>query len=52
MRRLTEPRTRTAAITEKAKVPAARKTSNAISMVLLSCSMFPNTVIIVSMVRS
>ena len=36
VRRLTEPRTRANAITEKAMVPAARNTSSAIIMLALS----------------
>ena len=43
VRFLTAPRTRTAAISEKASVPAARNISSAMNMVLLSPSMFPNT---------
>ena len=48
VRFLTAPRTRTAAMTENASVPAARNISNAINIVLLSFSMFPNTARIVS----
>ena len=43
-----KPRTRTAAISENANVPAARNISNAINTVLLSFKIFPNTVVIIS----
>ena len=46
VRLLTAPRTRTAAISENARVPAARNTSSAISMVLLSRNALPKTVVI------
>jgi len=52
VRRLTAPRTRAITITENASVPAARNTSSAISMVLLSRVMSLIRVPIVSTVRS
>jgi hypothetical protein len=52
VRFLAAPRTRTAAISENASVPAARNISSPTKMVLLSLKMSGNMATIESMVRS